>query len=679
MAASAGAIRAGEAFVEISARDSAFQTSLARIRQQMATLGRGMAMGGAAGLAIGTGVIGSIVASAQAFASVGAALDDMSQRTGVAAEELSILKFAADQSGTEMAAVETGVRKMQKAIFEAGNGSKEAAAALGMVGLTAGQLQGMTADQQMAMIADGLMAIPDAGTRAAVAMSIFGKSGTSLLPMLAGGSAGMQAFADEAQRLGLVMSSDTAAKAAVLDDAIAKLKMAFTAAFIQVGAAVAPILTQVAETLSTLAGTVGQYIAENSGMVVGVLKAAAALTAISGVIMTVGGVLSGLSTIIGGVQASFGVLSSLSVLLSPVGLVAGGVAAAIGLIAVAARQLSPEFKEATDALLGLNAASDPAASEADAAAKKKAAQQAAATAQAAEDAKAQAEAQRAAEEQARKEQEKAAREREALMQKGQQVKASVATPEEQLQERIKELQQLREAGAIDTTTFTRAIDEAKQRAAEALGRGGSGEQPDRQFSSAGTFGSVAGLGIGPELAKLEDPAKQTADNTRATVDAIAALALGETAAPTAGQAAADELAGVAETASAIPASFEQAMNAAAGLSFDAINESNAPQLTETERLMAEAEARNLGAITPPPPTALPIGAEVAAPRAVATQAAITTGTQEATTMATLNLTLKNMSAQLVAAADRTTEAVRETVGVLKQIADNTTGLGGSFL
>ena len=134
------------------------------------------------------------------------------------------------------------------------------------------------------------------------------------------------------------------------------------------------------------------------------------------------------------------------------------------------------------------------------------------------------------------------------------------------------------------------------------------------------------------------------------------------------------------------------MKASRGGAFAAIDEPNAPQLTETERLMAEAEARNRGeapatvAAGPSPvplplssPTAIPIGAEVAAPRAAATQAAITTGTEEATTMATLNLTLKNMAAQMVAAADRTTDAVMQTIGVLKQIADNTTDLGSSFL
>ena len=191
--------------------------------------------------------------------------------------------------------------------------------------------------------------------------------------------------------------------------------------------------------------------------------------------------------------------------------------------------------------------------------------------------------------------------------------------------------------------------------------------------AAGTFGSAAGLGIAPELAKLEDPAKQTAENTAATAAAVAAL-------------------GDKGSANSIPASFEDAVKASRGGAFAAIDEPNAPQLTETERLMAEAEARNRGeapatvAAGPSPvplplssPTAIPIGAEVAAPRAAATQAAITTGTEEATTMATLNLALKNMAAQMVAAADRTTDAVMQTIGVLKQIADNTTDLGSSFL
>lgn len=669
MAASAGAIRAGEAFVEISARDKGFQTSMARIRQQMATMGRGMALAGAGGMAIGTGVVGSILASAQAFASVGAALDDMSQRTGIAADELSILKFAADQSGTDMAAVETGVKKMQKAIFEAGNGSKEAAAAFSMIGISAQQLQGLTADQQMAMIADGLMAIPDAGTRAAVAMQIFGKAGTTLLPMLAGGSAGMQAFADEARRLGLVMDTDTATKAAVLDDAIAKLKMSFMAAFIQVGAAVAPILTQVADTLSTLAGTVGQFIAENTGMVVGVLKAAAALTAVSAVVVAVGGVLSGLSTIIGGVQASFGVLSSLSVLLSPVGLVAAGVAASIALIAMAARELSPEFKEATDALLGLNEANDPKASQESADAKKK---QAAAAAAATEEAKAQAEAQREAEAKARQEQEKADREREALMQKGEQVKASVATPEEQLRDRIAELQKLKDAGAIDATTFARAVDEAKQQAMNAMGRGQEGQQQEPQFSTAGTFGSVQTIGIGPELARLEDPTRQIAANTKATVDAIVQSAIGGAgAAPIVAEAPPTAPSGADLIPGELTAQLDAiAMAAATGGNVDEAAMQASREFRASMGVPMPGAAQS--------PTAMPIGAEVATPRAPAVQQQADAGTEAATSLATLNVSMNAMSARLIAAMAKTTQAVEDTIGVLKQIAENTTDLGGSF-
>lgn len=662
MAASAGAIRAGQAYVEISARDGGFQQSMARIRQQMQTMGRGMMAAGAGGLAIGTGVIGSILASASAFAEVGSALNDMSARTGVATDALSVLKFAAEQTGTDMAGVETGVRKMQKAIFAAAGGSEEAAKALGALGLTAEQLQGMSADQQIGLIADRLLGIPDAGDRAAVAMQIFGKSGTSLLPMLAGGSAGMAAFAAEAKRLGIVMDQETAEKADALGDAVDALKASMTAAFIQVGGAAAPLLTQLAGNLSGLAADVGRFIAENGEMVIGVLKAAAALTAVSGVVIAVGAALSGLSTIIGAVQASFGLLSSLSVLLSPVGLVAAGVAASIALIAVAARELSPEFKRATDAMLGLTAAGSPKETATDVDAVRQAAKDAAA---ASAEAKAQADEQRAAEE-------KATKEREAAMQRGKQIAGQVATPDEKLREQVDELKRLRDLGAIDSQTFTRAIEQAKKSAIDDLMRQQK-EVEDKQasFSTAGTFGAVGAIGIGPELAKLEDPTRRIAENTAATVDAIANSALGNATLPQLAEAATPAAAPVTQPAELLPGEFQAQL--------DAIAEAVATGgdiVGAAERGSAAFRA-SMGA--PPSPTSQSIAAETAAPRAVGVQQAADTGAQAATSLATLTTAVNSLSSKLVAAVGQTTSAVEATMGVLKTIAENTADLGGSFV
>jgi len=323
---SSGAIKAGGVFVEIGADPTKFFAALKGVNKNIGSIGKAMTSAGTKMAAMGAGVVGPIFASAAAFANVGSALFDMSKRTGVATESLSVLQFAAEQTGTDMGGVETALKKMQKAIFAAGGGSKEAAEALAMVGLSAGDLEGLSADQQMGKIADGLMAIEDPGARAAVAMKIFGKSGTDILPMLEGGSAGMAAFADEAKRLGLVMDSETAAKADALGDAIDSVKSSMKMAFIQVGSAVAPILTQLAQGLAIVAASVGKFISENQKLVVTVMAGGAAMFAAGTAITGVGYSLRGLSGGISLVLKGFALFSALA---SPVLLVAAGIGAAV--------------------------------------------------------------------------------------------------------------------------------------------------------------------------------------------------------------------------------------------------------------------------------------------------------------------------------------------------------------
>jgi len=323
---SAGSVKAGGVFVEIGADPTKFFAALKGVNKNIGSIGKAMSSAGTKMAAIGAGVVGPIFASAAAFANVGSVLNDMSKRTGVATESLSVLQFAAEQTGTDMGGVETALKKMQKAIFAAGTGSKEAADALAMVGLSASDLEGLSADQQMGKIADGLMAIQDPGARAAVAMKIFGKSGTDILPMLEGGSAGMAAFAAEAKRLGLVMDSETAAKADALGDAIDAVKSSMKMAFIQVGSAVAPILTQLAQGLAVVAANVGKFITENQAFVVSVLKGGAAIFAAGTAITGVGYSLQKLSSGISLVLKGFGLFSALA---SPVLLVAAGIGAAV--------------------------------------------------------------------------------------------------------------------------------------------------------------------------------------------------------------------------------------------------------------------------------------------------------------------------------------------------------------
>ena len=118
-------------------------------------------------------------------AEMGATLDDLSMRTGVAAGELMILGKAFELGGVGADKLGGTLNKMQKVIGDAANGSTSASKALAGIGLSAEALSSMTASQQLDAIGKGVMAITDPAKRAAAAMAIFGRSGGELLPLFA--------------------------------------------------------------------------------------------------------------------------------------------------------------------------------------------------------------------------------------------------------------------------------------------------------------------------------------------------------------------------------------------------------------------------------------------------------------------------------------------------------------
>ena len=167
----------------------------------------------AAGL--GLNAIGQL--AAKRFATVGLMLwRRWLSVPGFLLNHLSELKYAADLSGASVEALETSIRRMQRTVYDAGMGMKSAKDALAQLGLSVEMLKGMKPEDQFETIAESLSKVQDPTTRAALAMVIFGRSGTALLPMLEQGKAGIKAMREEAQKLGLTMSGEAAARAEIL-------------------------------------------------------------------------------------------------------------------------------------------------------------------------------------------------------------------------------------------------------------------------------------------------------------------------------------------------------------------------------------------------------------------------------------------------------------------------------
>lgn len=123
-------------------------------------------------------------------------MNDLSQRTGVAVEQLARYKVAADNSGVSLEQVAASQVKLNKNIVEASTGTGAAATAFRAMGISVRDAQGnlKNADQITGEIADRFKGFPDGPQKSALAMAAFGKSGAELIPMLNMGSAAIKEF-----------------------------------------------------------------------------------------------------------------------------------------------------------------------------------------------------------------------------------------------------------------------------------------------------------------------------------------------------------------------------------------------------------------------------------------------------------------------------------------------------
>ena len=250
--ASSSAIEAARAFVRIFADDSQLKKTLLGLRSTvgaaMSGIGKvGMAVGGAA-IASGVGLVASgftaAAASVWRFVDAGAGLQDVADRTGASTEALSQLRYAAEQSGSNLEAVEKGMRKLGDVTTQAAGGSKSAAAALESVGLSASQLMSMSVEDRFLAVAEGISKIEDPAAQASVAMDLLGKSGADLVPMMADGAKGIAALMAEADQLGMTITGPQAEAAAAFDDSWQRLLATLRNAGNVIAVAVIPYITQ---------------------------------------------------------------------------------------------------------------------------------------------------------------------------------------------------------------------------------------------------------------------------------------------------------------------------------------------------------------------------------------------------------------------------------------------------
>lgn len=340
-------VKAGGAWVSLGLDKTAFVKGLKAAEGQLKAFGASIRNIGAGVAAAGTAVGGAMLGFVKHFANVGDELLNMSQRTGFSVEALSELRFAAGQAGATLEDIEAGAKGMEKLLSGVGEGGRNAADTLSDLGLTLADLQGLSPEKQFEKLGDAVAAVPDPAKRAALAMEVFGKSGTKLLPLL---TEGVRKGREMAKALGVTFTTNDAKRANAFNTALGSLLQVVEAVTIHIGSALADEVKGFIEKVTEGAVKIINFVKANKEMIVAVAKIAGvvalagtaiialgvgiqgvgfAMGGFAKVITTVGGAISGIVTTAFKVLA--GVLGSL---LTPIGLLGAGLAVVAGLFVV---------------------------------------------------------------------------------------------------------------------------------------------------------------------------------------------------------------------------------------------------------------------------------------------------------------------------------------------------------
>ena len=290
---------ANEVVINVTADTKKAGKGLDGIRDKMKKVGMGATAAG--------GLITAFAAkSLQQFSSIGDEVHKMSLRTGFSTKALSELRVAADLSGTSLKGMETGVRKMQRTIVDAQDGVLLAVDNLDKLGITLDDLKGQSPETQFQILTEALAGLETQEEKVAVAMNVFGKAGTELLPMLASGKEGLIAMRQQAHDLGLVFDQEAAEKAAKLTDAMSTMKGSMTGVMLTVAEKLAPIITDLAIFIEKTVSKVTAWTEANpklTGVIVKVVAAIGALMLVVGPLMIAFGAITTIAPFVAGAFA----------------------------------------------------------------------------------------------------------------------------------------------------------------------------------------------------------------------------------------------------------------------------------------------------------------------------------------------------------------------------------------
>src|SRR5690606_10878904 len=294
--------------------------TIRRANQMDSTLKRGIATiakYGAAFSAMASGVMYAARRLVNDTTASATQIQKFAERSGVAAESLQALGYAAEQNFTSLEQLGAGLTRLARRTAEAARGNMAYARSYEQLGISIRNKDGTIRNVEALFldIAEAFESITDEGERARIAFNLFGDSGYELLPLLSQGRKAIEALAEEAYGLGRVLSQENIERFAQYDAAVSKFRSSMQGVRNQLASTIIRIFKWIDNGVANNVHNVTDWISQNRTLIAQAVLVSAGLV---GIALALGTLVAGFTL---ATKAIGVVISILGFLLSPLGLV----------------------------------------------------------------------------------------------------------------------------------------------------------------------------------------------------------------------------------------------------------------------------------------------------------------------------------------------------------------------
>ncbi|MFC7518690.1 hypothetical protein ACFQUU_27135 [Herbaspirillum sp. GCM10030257] len=172
------------------------------------------------------------------------AANKMASRIGISTDAVQKFTYIGALADVGVESLSTGFKKLSVNMLEAAGGSKDQAALFKGIGVEVTDAAGNIRDSEEVMndIADVFASMDDGATKTALAVKLFGKAGTDMIPALNGGKEALKQASDEAVKYGLVIDKKVLPGAEQFNDNLSRLGKITEGTFNQFAEASLPVL-----------------------------------------------------------------------------------------------------------------------------------------------------------------------------------------------------------------------------------------------------------------------------------------------------------------------------------------------------------------------------------------------------------------------------------------------------